>query len=96
VAEDGLLQLLQSRARLQAELIYERAPSLPVDRERLGLPARAVERAHERGGESLAQRMLVDERLELADELGVTAEREVGVEPPLQRVQAELLEAEGL
>ena len=40
----------------------------------------------------LAQRVLGDERLELADELRVAAEREVGVDPLLERREAELLE----
>jgi hypothetical protein len=40
--------------------------------------------------------VLADERFELADELGVAAEREVGLEPPLERAEAELLQAESL
>ena len=36
--------------------------------------------------------MLADEHLELTDELGVAAECEVGLEPPLERLQAELFE----
>ena len=40
--------------------------------------------------------MLADEHLDLPDELGVAAEREVGLEPPLERPQAELLESENL
>ena len=34
----------------------------------------------------------MDECLDLADELGVAAEREVRLEPPLERLQAELFE----
>ena len=40
--------------------------------------------------------MLADERLDLADELRVAAEREVGLEPPLERLQAKLFETWGL
>ena len=40
--------------------------------------------------------MLADEHLDLTDELCEAAEREVGLEPPLERHQAELFEAENL
>ena len=40
--------------------------------------------------------MLADERLELGDELGVAAEREVGLDPLLECGQAQLLEARDL
>ena len=36
--------------------------------------------------------MLGDERLELADELGVTAEREIGLDPLLERGEPQLLQ----
>ena len=51
----------------------------PVDLERVGLAARAVEREHQLAAQPLAQRVLVDERFELADELRVAAERELGL-----------------
>src|SRR6185369_6686856 len=41
-------------------------------------------------------RMIRDERLELADELGVPAERQVGVDPLLQRYQPQILQTPGL
>jgi hypothetical protein len=40
--------------------------------------------------------MLADEHLKFSDELGVAAESEVGLEPALERSQAELLEARNL
>ena len=67
-----------------------------VDVERLGLPARPVEGEHQLHPERLAQRMLCRERLELADEIGVTAEGEVRGDPILERDQPKLLEARGL
>ena len=96
MAKDRLLELLQGRARLDAELVDEQPPRLAIDLERLGLATRAVERLHEHGPQPLAEWVLADEHLDLADELGVAAEREVGLEPPLERLQAELFEARNL
>ena len=61
--------------------------------ERLRVPTRAVEREHQLPAEPLHERMLGDERLELADELAVATELEVGVDPRLERAQPQLLEA---
>ena len=43
----------------------------------------------------LAQRMLRDQRLELGDELGMPTAREIGLDPALEREEAQLLEARG-
>ena len=51
---------------------------------------------HEDGPRPLAERVLENERLDLSDELGMAAEREVGLEPALERLQAELFEAGNL
>ena len=64
----------------------------PVGLERLRLAARAVQREHQLAAQPLAQRVLGDERLELADELGVPPQREVGVDPGLQRGEAQLVQ----
>ena len=94
--QDRAVQLLERRARLDPELVDERAPRVLVHLERLGLPARPVEREHQLAAEPLAQRMLRDERLELADELGVAPELELGVDPLLERRQPQLLEPRDL
>ena len=96
MAKDRLLELVQGRARLDAELLDEQPPRLAIDLERLGLATRAVERLHERRSQPLAERMLADERLDLTDELCEATEREVGFDPPLERRQAELFEAKNL
>ena len=44
----------------------------------------------------LAQRMLGDQRVELADHLGVPAGREVGVDRHLRRAQPQIVEAADL
>ena len=92
VLQDGPLQLLQGRARLDAELVDERAASLPVGLQGLRLPAGPVQRRHEVAPQALPERMLRDQRLQLPDELAVPAEREVGVDAQLDGRQPDLLE----
>jgi hypothetical protein len=92
VAQDLRLQLLQLRAGLDPELLDEAHPRRLVGVERLRLPAGAVEREHQQAPEGLAQRVLADERVELADDVAVAAELEVGVDPLLERNKAQLLQ----
>ena len=73
----------QERARLEAQLLDEELAALAVGLERLRLPAGAVEGEHELGAQPLAQRMRADERLELADDLRVRADRELRLGPLL-------------
>ena len=70
----------------------EEPPRVAIEIERLGLATRAVQRQHELGPERLAERMLTDERLQLADELRRAAEGEVGVDAALERDEPKLLE----
>jgi hypothetical protein len=93
VREDRSLQLLELFARLQAEVVDERPSCLLVGLQRVDLPARAVERQHQLGPQPFAQRLARDERGQLSDEIGVAAEREVGLHSLLERGQAALLEA---
>ena len=71
LAEDRALQLLQLAPRLDPQLVDEHAARVLVRGERLCLPPGAVEREHELAAQPLAQRGRRDERLELADEVGV-------------------------
>ena len=66
---------------------------VPVRVERLGLAPGAVEGEHQLTSEPLAQRVNPDQPLELSDHRAVAAEREVDVDPLLDRGHAELLEA---
>ena len=66
----------------------ERLASTPVGVKRIRLAARAVEREHQLGPETLAQRLGGDEAFELADELRSAPRREVRLDAVLQRVQA--------
>src|SRR5581483_239289 len=92
LAEDRLLELPERRTGLEAELGDEGAPRVGEDPERLRLPARAVEREHLLAAEPLPQRVLRRQRLELGRECRVPAERELRVDPLLDREQAQLLE----
>src|SRR5579864_2258437 len=92
MSEHGSLELLESRAEFDPELLYERGPSRAEGRERVGLPSRAVEREHQLDSEALAERLRGDKQLQLPDQLGMTSEREVGVDPPLEGREAQLLQ----
>ena len=60
--------------------------------ERVGLAAAAVEREHQLAAQALAEHVLGDQRLELRHQLVMAAERQVGVDPILERGQPELLQ----
>ena len=96
MAQDRLLEILQHPGRLEPELVDERAPRVLVDRQRLGLPAGAIEREHERPARPLAEWMLANERLEFPDQTSVPAERELGLDPLLEGFELQLIEAEDL
>ena len=90
--QDRPLEQPQRGGRLDPELLDERLPSLPIDGQRVGLPARPVEREHQLLAEPLAEGMGSDELLQLADELRMSAQREVRVDPPFDRREPDLLE----
>ena len=90
--QDRALQFPQFLARLDTELVDERPSSLLVGLECFRLPARPVERQHQLRVQALAVGMLAWQRLELADQLGIAAERELRLDPLLDRGQTQLLE----
>ena len=96
LAQDVRLQSLKRRARSEAELLIQRAARLVVGLESVGLAPGAVERQHQLPPQPLAQWVVADQRLQLAHQLGRSAECEVGLDPILYRVQAQLLEARDL
>ena len=85
------MQLAQRRAGFHPQLVDEQPARLSVQRQRLGLAPAAIQGEHPRRAQALAQRMLGGECLQLGDQRGVTAEREIGVDADLQRFQAQLL-----
>jgi hypothetical protein len=92
VREDRALELAQPLAGLDAELGDERATGLLVGLERVGLAIAAVEREHQLRAQALAVRVLADQALERADDIGVLAEREARVDELLERGHVKLLE----
>ena len=92
LVEDSSLEPTQLRPRLDAERLDERAPRVPVRRQRIGLPAAPVERDHELAAQPLDERMLRDQELEVCDELRVVTECELRLDPLLQRFEAQLVE----
>ncbi len=93
LGEDAPLEVLQGPSGLDAQLLGEGAAAGGVPLERLGLAAAPVEREHELATQPLAQRVLLDERLELAHEVAVAPELEVRLDPLLQAGEARFLEA---
>ena len=96
MGEDRLLELAQLAAGFEAQLAGEPVAQVAERRERVGVPAGAVEREHLLPAQPLAQRVLGDERLQLPRDVGVAAEREVGLDALLQRQDPQLLEAPDL
>ena len=88
LVEDRPLELLQRPARLDAELVEQGAPGVLVGSERLGLPPGPVERQHQLTTEALAERMLGDQPLELADHLRMAPALEIGLESLLDDTRA--------
>ena len=61
MAQDGRLELAELGRWLQAQLVLQQTPELPVDLERFGLPPVAVEGQHELAAQTLSQGMLAHE-----------------------------------
>jgi len=92
LAEDALLLAPQGGAGLDSELVDQRAPQRAVDGERIGLAPAAVERQRQLRVQTLAERVLGDEGLELGDQARVPAQSELRVDSLLGRRQAQLAE----
>ena len=92
LAEDLSLETPQGRPGLEAELLCQVAARPVVYVEGVGLPATAVEREHQLCVQALAQRMILDELLQLGDHLASATECELGLESELQRRHPLLLE----
>jgi hypothetical protein len=91
LGEDLALELPQVRARLEPHLVHQPATSRAVGLERLGLASVAVQREHELGTRTLAQREGANERLQLPDEAGVASEPELRLDTQLGRRQPQVL-----
>ena len=94
--QDRRLELPQPPARLDPELLDQRATRSSVRIQGLGLAPGPVEGEHELLAGALAKRLRGDERLKLADELGMSPAVEVGLDAILEDRESELLEARDL
>ena len=94
--QDVLLEAQESRRRVDAEFVADVAAE-PADRpQRLGGSARAVERQGLVLDQPLAQRVLLAQQFQLADDLAVESAGEVGLDPVLDRVDPGVAEAHAL
>ena len=96
LVEHLALKVVERRGRFHPELLLQRRAELVVDRERLGLAPRPVEGAHQLAARSLAQRVGRHQGAKLADEVGVMAECEVGLDAVLDAHDPQLLEVLGV
>jgi hypothetical protein len=95
LAEHRGFEVAQLLPGLHAELLHEVPASRPVRREGVRLTSRAVQRKHELPPERLPERVLRDERLQLADEARVATKSEVSLDSKLQCGEPEVVEARG-
>ncbi len=91
--QDRALEGLQRGPGLDPELLDERASGFSVDLEGLCLAPGAVEREHPLRDEPFLERVAMRKHVELADQLHVLAESQVGFDPLRQRRQAKLLQS---
>jgi hypothetical protein len=83
----------QQRAGLGALLVDQPAAGLPVQAQRIGRPAGPVQRSHLVRGEGLVQRVLGEQLMQLADQVGVPAELHLALDPVQDGRAALLLQA---
>ena len=92
LAEHGRLEGLQLRARVDAQLVAQALLGLGVRRQRVDLPARAIEGQHQLPAEPLVKGVGSDQLLQPPHHLAVLAEGEGGGHGGLLRDHAELRE----
>src|SRR5262245_40957675 len=94
--ENRPFELSERSARLETELAVEQLARASVEVERVCLSARAIERQHQLATQTLLQRVVAHELLELGHELCAGAESEVCLDPFHQRGQSKLVETPDL
>jgi hypothetical protein len=92
LVEDGVLEALQTWARLDPELRDQPFPRRAVRLERLRLPAGAVQRDHQLAAQALSVGVLSGQRLQFADDGGMSAQSERRLDPLLDGEEAQLLQ----
>ena len=83
--QDGRFQAAQARPRDQAQLLGQHPVGILVGGQGIALPAGPVHGEHELFPEPLVQRVSHHQALKLTGKRGVAAEREIGVDSPLNR-----------
>ena len=91
-AEDAHVQVLEPFARLDAELLGEEVPRVPVGGEGLRLPAAPVQRQHQQVAQPLPQRELGHEAEQLGHQPRVLAQLQADLRGRLQRGGALLVQ----
>ena len=94
--EDPPLKVVQLGPGLEPQLIDEALAGRLEGVKCIGLSPGAIKRDHQRAEETLSQRMLSHEPLELGDQRRSSAERELRFDPRLQNAQPQLVESLGL
>ena len=94
--EQAGIELAQLGAGIDAELSGDRLTGLPVCVERFGVAARAVQGLHEQQPQAFPERMIGQQPAQLGDDLSVTAAGQLGLDPQLRSVEAELGQPPGL
>ena len=95
VLEDGKLHAMKLPAWLHTQFLRQGAAQRLVSGQRLGLPPAPVEGHHAVGPQPLPERMARHQALELGHHLSVPAERKVSLDPGLEGIQLQLLQARG-
>ena len=95
LAQDRLLELAQLPSRLDSEPVDEGAAGVLIRGQCLRLSPRSVQGQHELAAQALAQRMLGDQRLELAHH-AAAAQRQVGLDAIAHRIEPALLQPRDL
>ena len=92
LCEHRCVQAPQRLAGVDAELAGEQVADPPVGGQRVGLPAAPVQRQHQLAVQPLPHRMLGGQLLQLGGQRVVPAQRQVRVDPGLDRGQPQLLQ----
>ena len=93
LVEDPSLELLQLRRGIEAQFLRQVRSRLLVRAKSFRLTTRAVQREHVLPTEALVDGKLLAQHLELCDQLGVSSERELSLDPQLDGAEAQLLES---
>jgi len=85
--EHRLVEPLQLRPGIDAELVGDHLPGPAIGRQRLGTAPGRVERLDEEAPQPLLKRLIGKEPAQLGHELGVPTAAEVCLDPQLERGQ---------